>query len=141
MIDLDFGRVYTGEEIADYIEEITPLGFSDDRLTKSGLKIIMREAKKFSYRLRRIDLTEAMNILSNDSSAIGYLAYDDSRYYGSDFEGFYRHSNDEPAYDVSEDDLYNPIVIANGKLVDGYSRLSEHIHNSDETDILAFINI
>jgi hypothetical protein len=130
---LDFDRIYHGTEVAQYMKDITPL--EENKPTYYANMI-----RGSYFQLTEIPLKEVLDILKDDPGIMDYLEWYNPRYYGSDFDGFYTHDDDSPA-DIEEQDLYNPIVIFDGILLDGYSRLSEHLHNSNKTSILAFISV
>jgi hypothetical protein len=90
-------------------------------------------AREHEFILLELEVDDVLDIIADDVGAMEYLEDPIPRYYGSDFEGFYYFEDEVPIDGIEENDLYNPIVIADGILLDGYSRLSEHILNNIET--------
>lgn len=114
-------KTMTAKEIAKYIQELTPLDsdqpdFFIDQIKKSG--------KSFELQTLKIQ-----DILSKDKYVEEYVKSGEDRY-GEDYY------SDE--FQPSEDDLEQPIVIFDGKVMDGYSRISTLYHRG-ETKIKAWI--
>lgn len=125
-------KIYSGEEIAQYMKDITPLEENKPTLFASI-------AKKYNFKLVKIPMNELIpKYINNDVGAMEYIEGMNRRYYGSNFNGWYT-DNDEPV-DIKEEDLNNPIVIVGGELLDGYSRVVEHIRRN-KSYISAYVNI
>lgn len=60
------------------------------------------------------------------------------RYIWSDRDGFYFHDAGWPEPEVVPADLYNPIVVVDGKVIDGYSRLAT-LYYEGESTVEAFV--
>jgi disulfide oxidoreductase YuzD len=125
-------KVYSGEEVANYMQNITP---SKENIPTYYANI----AKKHNFKLIKIPTNELIDkYIGNDVGAMEYIEGSADRYTGSDFNGFY--DQDYNQIDISEEDLYNPIVIVNGELLDGYSRVKQHLKRNID-HIMAYVNI
>lgn len=99
---------YTGEEVADYIEEITP---DDSDIPDYFIDTYIKPND--NWILTNIKLKD----LLKDNTF--------RHYYKS---GEVRYEDDE----YSEDDLSQPLVIFKGNLLDGYSRASVMLRRGDK---------
>jgi hypothetical protein len=111
-------------DIVRYITGITP---DDSDVPDFFFKKILQSRKYF---VKRTVLIE--DLLKDDSSLREYVESGEDRY-GS-FGG-------DPQSDIEPDphDIDLPIVIFNGEVVDGYSRVSTHYHNG-EKNITAYVS-
>jgi len=126
---------YTGKEIAQYIINITP---NKDYITYSWIdKFVL--PNKFELKEIRVD-----TLLSDSYFLDYYMSYLENvegskRYHYSDSDGYYVDLDGNPV-DISDDDLYLPIVIVDDMLIDGFSRAANNLHDGEET-IMAYVAI
>lgn len=93
---------FTGDEVAQYIEEITP---EDSDVPDYFINTYVRPND--GWKIRDINLK---TLLKTDRDFRDYHRSGEERY-----------DEDE----VDRDDLYNELVVYKGKLLDGYSRASK----------------
>ena len=105
----------SAEEIADYIKSLTP---RDSDHPDYFISLILKSKKKFHLETVKIE-----DLLKKDDSLREYVESGEVRY-GEDGE-----SDIEP----HPDDLFNPIVVFEGEVVDGYSRTSTLYHSGEKT--------
>lgn len=105
----------TSSEIVDYIKNLTP---SDSDVPDYYLKLIKNSRKNF-----HLETIEIEKLLKNDKSLSEYVRSGEIRY-GEEGE-----SDLQP----DPDELFNPIVIFNDEVVDGYSRTSTLYHSGEKT--------
>jgi hypothetical protein len=115
-------EMMSGQEIADYIEEITP---DESDIPDFFISQVLKSKKKFVK--KRVKISE---VLAADPDVKTYVDSGEERY-GEDSESDY-----EPHWK----DLENPIVIFNGEVIDGYSRLSAKFH-AGEKEIDAWVSV
>jgi hypothetical protein len=111
----------SAREIADYIKKLTP---RESDHPDYFIRLILKSKKKF--RLKEISIDD---LLKKDSSLREYVESGESRY-GEDGET-----------DIAPrpEDIFNPIVIFNGEVVDGYSRIST-LYRSGEKTVHAWVS-
>lgn len=130
-------NIYSGQVIADYIEEITP---DPDNIPYSWLKDYVLP---YSFKLEKVLIED---ILEMDPYFKEYFDQTDKfniRYSWSPKDEYYilNHPHKyEPVPEVTHDSLYNPIVISNNLVVDGFSRITRLWHEG-ETEVEAFVAI
>jgi len=115
--------IWSGEYVSNHVINITP---DEDNIPTEFLKII----QKHDFKIGSINIE---SLLSSDPDFKEY--YD--AYHPSD-----RRYSEHDLYDgiIDEDDIYEPIVVVNGQILDGYNRATELHKNGVET-IEAYINI
>jgi hypothetical protein len=111
----NFIQKYSPKEVCDYIREITPHG---DDVPEFFLEKIMKSRKLFHIRVVHIE-----ELLKSDPDLKEYIDSEDKRY------------DDD---DVDPNDMGNPVVILNGEVLDGYSRISELLRKGDN-EVTAYI--
>ena len=109
-------KIWTADEVADYIAEITP--FEPD-VPKEFLRLVRKSKKNFI--MKKVKISDILANIKNDSVK-EYVESKSSRY----------GDNGESSYEPSPDELNDPIVILDGEVIDGYSRLSTHYHNNEQ---------
>lgn len=115
--------ILTGKEVSEYIIDITP---NEEDIPHFFLNII----KKHNFELKEISI---LSLLGMDPSFKEYYDahdIDNSRYSDFDIENGIIH----------EDDIYNPIVIVDNEILDGYNRVTI-LGKRGERYIKAYINI
>jgi hypothetical protein len=126
--------IIPGTEVAEYMLDISRPGYEPDYY----VGIVMKR----NFVLKEIQLEDLIkNYIGTDQGALDYIedAADHQRY-TKDEDGMY--IDDDYSYiDMGDEDIYNPIVIVDGKLLDGYSRVSEHIHRLEEDYIWAYVAV
>ena len=95
-------RTMSAKEIADYITYLTP---EVENVPDYFIRKIKASGDEFSLKKLKIS-----DILEKDKDVKNYVDSGEDRYYG---------------YDMNTDELYDPIVIFNDDVMDGYSRLSQ----------------
>jgi hypothetical protein len=103
--------IMTADEIADYISEITP--------NKSDLPDYFIDQIKKSGKVFKKEKLNIEDLLKKDSDLAEYVE-----------SGVERYGDDD--YTPNIEDLDYPIVVFNGEVVDGYSRVSYHYHNGED---------
>lgn len=120
-------EVYTGRYVIDHIKEIS----LEDQDMSDFDDIKDREFVK-----REIDIDELLDyILHNDSDLLDYCNWYEEqgpRYIFDEVEGYYVNEEGRQV-NVQDEDLYNPIVVVDGILRDGRSRLAKHIHEKRDS--------
>ena len=109
----------TSTEINNYIKELTP---DEDNIPDHFLYLIKKSKKKFD--LKRVDIN---SLLQNDLGLKEYVLSNKPRYD--------KYSDHTP----ESDDVYQPIVVFNNEVVDGYSRVST-LYNNGETQVDAWVS-
>lgn len=114
-------KVYSGEQIAQYMIDITPREEKPD--------FFANIARKHKFELKKIPMSELIDkYIGGDVGVMEYIEADEDRYeYANEVE-------------PSSSDLYYPIVIADGELLDGYNRVLQHIRQ-DIDYIDAYVSI
>ena len=112
-------NIYTGKEIADYVIDISEdSGAPDYFITKYILPN--------NFKLIKLNIDD---ILKKDPSFEEYFNHGEDRY--ADYtEDEYPHS----------DNLYNPIVIYNDIVLDGYNRMTM-LYKLGEKTVDAYVNV
>jgi hypothetical protein len=106
--------ILSAQEIIDYITRITP---DESDVPDYFFSKMLKSNKKFKKKL--ISITD---LLRQDQHLKGYVDSKTERY-GADQEGEY-----EPHWE----ELDNPIVVFDGEVVDGYSRVATHVKNGED---------
>lgn len=106
--------IMTAEEIADYISRITP---DSSDVPDFFIKQVLKSEKTF--KLQKISIED---LLASDPSLAEYVESGEERY-GDEEENEYRPSPNE---------LDNPIVVFDGEVIDGYSRVATHYQNGED---------
>jgi hypothetical protein len=117
---LNESRVLTHREIIQYITDITPdvhdvPDYFFELITKSGKR----------FRRERVKIED---LVMKDESLREYVMSGESRYI------------DDEDYEPHSEDIYLPIVIFNGEVIDGYNRTAEHYRMGSEY-IDAYVSI
>ena len=105
----------TADEIADYIIGITP---EESDVPDYFLGMIRKSGKEFVR--KQVDVAD---VLSSDPSVREYVDSGEERYADDDID---------PA------DMDLPIVVLDGVVMDGYSRIAAHVRNGENT-IAAYV--
>lgn len=105
----------SAKEITDYIKSLTP---DDSDHPDYFISLILKSKKKFRLKTVKIE-----DLLKQDPYLREYVESGVVRY-GEDSE-----SDLEPG----PDDIFYPIVVFNGEVVDGYSRTSTLYHSGEKT--------
>lgn len=111
----DKANCLSPKRISKYIEEITP---DKDMVPHYFLKVIKESKKKFCKTKLKIE-----DLLRSDADLREYVESGEKRYEDDDV-------------DIS--DLDFPIVVLNGEVLDGYSRIAQHIDNGFD-DIIGYV--
>ena len=121
----DFEHTYTGNDVAEYIISETP------DISDIPDFFISHYIKPNTFIIKKVNLEE---LLKSDPS---FKEYHDSGAirYGQD-----ANDGENFDYEPQPDNVYNPIVVFNGEVLDGYSRASTLLH-SNETTANAYVNI
>ena len=106
--------ILSAQEIVDYIKQITP---NESDVPDYFISQVLRSDKKFKKELLSIK-----DLLRQDRHLKDYVDSGEERY-GADQEGDY-----EPHWI----ELNNPIVVFDGEVVDGYSRVAAHVQNGED---------
>lgn len=114
-------NIMTAQEIADYIYDITP---NKSDVPEYFINQVIKSNKTFKYKMVSIK-----DLLMSDPSLEEYVESNEERY-GDDSENEY-----EPTYS----ELLQPIVVFNGEVIDGYSRVASHYHSREDL-IYAYIS-
>lgn len=107
-------RILSAQEIVDYITRITP---NESDVPDYFISQVLRADKKFKKELLSIN-----DLLVQDRDLKNYIDSGEERY-GADQEGEY-----EPHWQ----ELENPIVVFDGNVIDGYSRVATHVQNGED---------
>jgi hypothetical protein len=110
----DSMNIMTAEEIADYISRITP---DSSDVPDFFIKQVLKSEKTF--KLQKISIED---LLASDLSLAEYVESGEERY-GDEEENEYQHGPNE---------LNNPIVVFDGEVIDGYSRVATHYQNGED---------
>lgn len=106
--------IMTAEEIADYISEITP---DSSDVPDYFLTQVLKSEKTF--KLQKISIED---LLASDPSLAEYVESGEERY----------GDEEENEYQPSPNELNNPIVVFDGEVIDGYSRVATHYQNGED---------
>ena len=103
----------SARDIINYIKDLTP---SDSDHPDYFLSLVKKSGKSFVLKTLKVK-----DVIKMDKDVESYVKSGEVRYgeYGE-----YGESDLVP----DDDDLDNPIVIFNGEVIDGYSRISTHYH-------------
>jgi len=112
---LESEQTMSAEDVCDYIKRITP---NESDVPDYFLNLIMKSNKTFVK--KKLSVSQ---LLKKDRDLRDYVKSGEERY-GDDAENEY-----EPSWE----ELDNPIVVFNGEVVDGYSRVSAHYINGEDT--------
>lgn len=107
-------NIMTAEEIADYISGITP---NSSDVPDFFIKQVLKSEKTF--KLQKISIED---LLASDPSLAEYVESGEERY----------GDEEENEYQPSPNELNNPIVVFNGEVIDGYSRVATHYQNGED---------
>ena len=113
-------QIYTAKEVSDYIKEISDTPETD--IPDYYLDIIKKANAKFELKTLNIK-----DLLTKDKSLEEYILSGEDRYEESDYEPHW-------------EDVYNPIVIYKGEVIDGYNRTGA-LYRAGETTIEAYVSI
>lgn len=113
-------QIYTAKEISDYMKNISDTPETD--IPDYYISLIKKEKTRFEKKM--IDIQE---LLKNDESLKEYVMSGEDRYEYSDYE-------------PSHEELYSPIVIYKGEVIDGYNRTAT-LYKNGEKKIEAYISI
>jgi disulfide oxidoreductase YuzD len=107
-------KTYPGEEIGEYVRDISQEGAEPDYFIDAIIN-------KRTFVKKEIDLKSLLN--------------------DSDFKEYYESGEERYVQDeLSYDNLMQPIVVVDGKVLDGYSRASELLRADNDT-IEAYVAI
>ncbi len=106
------GDSISGKEVAQYVTSISPEGSVPDYFIEHYIL-------PNNYVRKEVDIRD---LLESDPDFKEYIDYDESRYEDDDF------MEDE---DLEPDDLYLPIVVYKGMVLDGYNRSLINYRNGD----------
>ena len=106
--------IMTAEEIADYISRITP---DSSDVPDFFIKQVLKSEKIF--KLQKISIED---LLASDPSLAEYVESGEERY----------GDEEENEYQPSPNELNNPIVVFDGEVIDGYSRVATHYQNGED---------
>lgn len=113
-------QIYTAKEISDYMKNISDTPETD--IPDYYISLIKKEKTRFEKKM--IDIQE---LLKNDESLKEYVMSGEDRYEYSDYE-------------PSREELYSPIVIYKGEVIDGYNRTAT-LYKNGEKEIEAYVSI
>jgi hypothetical protein len=112
-------QVYTAKDVIEYVKDLeTP----ENDIPDYYFDLIKKAKAKFELKTIVIE-----DLLKQDKSLKEYIDSKEDRYENSE-------------YPPHEDELFNPIVIFNGEVIDGYNRTSRNYHNGEKT-IRAYVSI
>jgi len=114
LIEEDSMNIMTAEEIADYISGITP---DSSDVPDYFLTQVLKSEKTF--KLQKISIED---LLASDPSLAEYVESGEERY----------GDEEENEYQPSPNELNNPIVVFDGEVIDGYSRVATHYQNGED---------
>jgi len=112
----------TAAEIAKYITGITP---DPDAVPDFFIRQILDSNKVF--KLQKVPIKD---LLKKDSDLRAYVKSGEDRY-GDD---------SDDGYVPDPEQVYQPIVVFNGEVVDGYSRTAKHVQMGEPT-INAYVSV
>lgn len=114
------------QEVANYIEEITP---NEEDIPHFFISKILESNKMFELKKFSID-----ELLRSDSDLKQFVE-------ASIKDDWSRYSyNSDENYEPNPEELQNPIVVLEGEVLDGYSRVLEHVR-AGEDHIWAYSSI
>jgi hypothetical protein len=102
------GNTRSARDIINYVKDLTP---SDSDHPDYFLSLVKKSGKSFVLKTLKVK-----DVIKMDQDVKSYVKSGEARY------GEYGESDFVP----DDDDLDNPIVIFNGEVIDGYSRISTH---------------
>jgi hypothetical protein len=102
------GNTRSARDIINYVKDLTP---SDSDHPDYFLSLVKKSGKSFVLKTLKVK-----DVIKMDQDVKSYVKSGEVRY------GEYGESDLVPG----DDDLDNPIVIFNGEVIDGYSRISTH---------------
>ena len=114
LMEEDSMNIMTAEEIADYISRITP---DSSDVPDFFIKQVLKSEKTF--KLQKISIED---LLASDPSLAEYVESGEERY----------GDEEENEYQPSPNELNNPIVVFDGEVIDGYSRVATHYQNGED---------
>jgi hypothetical protein len=114
LIEEESVDIMTAEEIADYISGITP---DSSDVPDFFIKQVLKSEKTF--KLQKISIED---LLASDPSLAEYVESGEERY----------GDEEENEYQPSPNELDNPIVVFDGEVIDGYSRVATHYQNGED---------
>lgn len=123
-------NIYTGKFVASYIKSTTR--YSED-VPSYWIKTYVLPNK---FELKIIDIRDILD----DKDFLEYYSNFVPRYSYSELDNFYIDNDGNPAPHVTVNTLYDPIVIVDNILIDGYSRAATLLNEGAET-IEAFVKI
>lgn len=132
---------YSGEYVYQYFIDITDDYYDDE----DGFISLYSHLKDREFRLIEATPEEVIKELIPDD--VGFYEYykseeenDTPRYRYNDADEMYYDIAGDPV-DMGRDEIHNPIIIADGELVDGYSRLTRHLIEEELDTIQAYVAI
>ena len=102
------GNTRSARDIINYVKDLTP---SDSDHPDYFLSLVKKSGKSFVLKTLKVK-----DVIKMDQDVKSYVKSGEDRY-GEDGES---------DFVPDDDDLDNPIVIFNGEVIDGYSRISTH---------------
>jgi hypothetical protein len=105
------GNTRSARDIINYVKDLTP---SDSDHPDYFLSLVKKSGKSFVLKTLKVK-----DVIKMDQDVKSYVKSGEVRY-GEDGES---------DFVPGDDDLDNPIVIFNGEVIDGYSRISTHYRN------------
>jgi hypothetical protein len=113
-------QIYTAKEVSDYIKEVSDTPETD--IPDYYLDIIKKAKAKFELKKLKIK-----DLLAQDKSLEEYVLSGEDRY-------------EESEYPPHWEDIYNPIVVYNGEVIDGYNRKGM-LYRAGEKEVEAYVSI
>lgn len=113
-------QIFNAREIIEYIKDISDTPETD--VPDYYFELIKKHNVKFKLETVKIE-----DLLKKDKSVEEYVMSGEDRYEDSDYEPHWK-------------DLYNPIVIYNNEVIDGYNRLG-NLYRQGEREVEAYISI
>ena len=126
-------RVFTGEEVADHIKMIT-LSTSDIPDYWIDKYVLHRK-----FHMLEMNLEDLIMNKIDDPSFMAYYENFEPRYTFFDANGYYTDNEGSPV-NIGHEDIFEPVVIVDGIVIDGYNRISVLSQEGEET-IYVFIAI
>lgn len=111
----DQEETISAEEVANHIEKLTP---DKHDLPHHFIDLVLKSKKTFVKKSMPID-----EILKMDPDAAEHVKMGKSRYGQDDSASYYKPADKE---------LYDPIVILDGNVIDGWSRLTTLVKNGEK---------
>ena len=125
-------RIFTGKEVAEHIEMITP---STSDIPDIWIDKFVLPRK---FHMLEVNLEDLIMNKISDTGFMEYYENFEPRYKYSEEDEYYIDADTGDPVDISKEDIYEPVVIVDGIVIDGYSRISTLSQEGAET-IYVFI--